>query len=126
MNATAKLFVSMGAIFALLAVLIGAFGAHGLRSRLAPELLAVYQTGVEYHFYHALGLLLIGLLAMHLPASDPLRWAGWVMALGIVLFAGSLYLLALTGARALGAVAPVGGSAFIVAWALVAWAVLRV
>jgi uncharacterized membrane protein YgdD (TMEM256/DUF423 family) len=126
MNPTAKLFVCLGAMAALLAVVIGAFGAHGLRSRLTPELLAVYHTGVEYHFYHALGIVLIGLLALHLPESAPLRWAGWAMTIGIVLFAGSLYALALTGVRTFGAVAPIGGVAFILAWALMLWAVLRV
>ena len=125
MTPTAKLFVTLGAIAAGLAVALGAFGAHALRAKLAPDLLAVYRTGVEYHFYHALGLALVGLVAMHLPESGPLKVGGWLMLAGIALFSGSLYLLAVTGTRAFGAITPIGGVAFILAWALVAWAVLR-
>jgi uncharacterized membrane protein YgdD (TMEM256/DUF423 family) len=121
----AKLFIVIGALAAAAAVALGAFGAHALRTKLSPDLLAVYRTGVEYHFYHALGLVLLGLAVQHLPESGPLKAAGWAMLAGIVLFSGSLYVLALTGIRTLGAVTPVGGVAFIVAWALFAWAVLR-
>lgn len=121
----AKLFIVIGALAAAAAVALGAFGAHALRAKLSPDLLAVYRTGVEYHFYHALGLVLLGLAVQHLPESGPLKAAGWAMLAGIVLFSGSLYVLALTGIRTLGAVTPVGGVAFIVAWALFAWAVLR-
>lgn len=124
MPSTAKLFLAIGCIAALLAVVLGAFGAHGLKARIAPELMAVYKTGVEYQFYHALGLILLGLAAFHLPASAYLRAAGWAMLAGIVLFSGSLYLLALTGLRWLGAVTPFGGAAFIAAWGLFAAAVL--
>jgi uncharacterized membrane protein YgdD (TMEM256/DUF423 family) len=120
-----KLCVLAGAVAALLAVALGAFGAHALRQRLPPDLLAVFQTGVQYHFYHALGLIAVGLLAQHLPASSLVRWAGGLILLGIVLFSGSLYALALSGVRALGAVTPIGGVAFIVAWLLVAVAVAR-
>src|SRR3954471_13370066 len=95
----AKLFLAPGGIFAFLAVAIGAFGAHGLKARLTPEALAIYQTGVQYHFYHALGLILVGLAFLHLPDSPQLRAAGWLMAVGIVLFSGSLYVLALTGQK---------------------------
>lgn len=125
MPACAKLFLALGALFALAAVAIGAFGAHGLKARLAPEMLAVYRTGVEYHFYHALGLLLVGLAFFALEDSTALRASGWLMATGIVLFSGSLYALALSGQKWLGAVAPLGGSAFILAWGAFAWAVLR-
>ena len=125
MPATAKLFLVVGAIAALLAVAFGAFGAHALKTRIAPELMPVYRTGVEYHFYHALGLLLIGLAAFHLPESAYLRSAGWAMLAGIVLFSGSLYLLALTGLTWLGAITPFGGTAFIAAWALFAAAVIK-
>jgi uncharacterized membrane protein YgdD (TMEM256/DUF423 family) len=122
---SAKLFVVLGALSAALAVALGAFGAHALRARLPADLLAVYRTGVEYHFYHALGLVLVGLALQHLPESGPLKAAGWAMVAGIVLFSGSLYVLATSGVRAFGAVTPVGGVAFIAAWALFAWAVLR-
>lgn len=125
MPPAAKLFVALGALAAALAVALGAFGAHALRAKLPADLLAVYRTGVEYHFYHALGLVLVGLALQHLPENGPLKAAGWAMLAGIVLFSGSLYLLATTGIRALGAVTPVGGVAFIAAWLLVAWAALR-
>lgn len=122
---SAKLFLVLGSIAALAAVLVGAFGAHALKERIAPDLLPVYRTGVEYHFYHALGLILIGLAALHMPESGYLKGAGWAMLAGIALFSGSLYLLALTGLRWFGAVTPVGGIAFIVAWGLFAAAVVK-
>jgi uncharacterized membrane protein YgdD (TMEM256/DUF423 family) len=125
MPATTKLFLAAGCIAALLAVAFGAFGAHALKTRIAPELMPVYRTGVEYHFYHALGLMLVGLAAFHLPESACLRTAGWAMLAGIVLFSGSLYLLALTGLTWLGAITPFGGIAFIAAWALFAAAVIK-
>ncbi len=125
MPAAAKLFVSLGSLFALLAVIIGAFGAHGLKTRLSVEMLALYQTGVQYHFYHALGLVLVGLALVHLPDSTSLRVSGWLMGAGIVLFSGSLYALALSGEKWLGAVAPLGGTAFIASWAALAWGMFR-
>ncbi len=117
---SARLFLAIGCIAAVLAVAFGAFGAHALKARIAPELMQVYKTGVEYHFYHALGLILVGMAAFHLPQSAWLRAAGWAMLAGIVLFSGSLYLLALTGLAWLGAITPLGGLGFIVAWGLFA------
>ncbi|MCC6609737.1 MAG: DUF423 domain-containing protein [Burkholderiales bacterium] len=108
-----------------LGVALGAFGAHVLDGRLAPGLVRAYRTGVEYHLVHGLGLLAVGAMALRVPASRPLAWAGALMAAGIVLFSGSLYLLALTGARWLGAVTPFGGVAFIAAWVTLAYAALR-
>ena len=125
MPAKARLFLVAGCVAALLAVAAGAFGAHALKARLAPDMLAVFKTGVEYQFYHAFGLLLVGFAALHLPESAYLRAAGWVMLAGIVLFSGSLYLLALSGVTWLGAVTPLGGLCFIVAWALFAGAFIR-
>jgi uncharacterized membrane protein YgdD (TMEM256/DUF423 family) len=125
MNSTAKLFLTLGAAAAMLAVIVGAFGAHALRAKVPADLLAVYNTGVQYHFWHALGLLAIGLAALHLRDSAMLVWAGWLMLAGIVLFSGSLYVLAVTGVRWLGAITPFGGTAFIAAWALFAWAVVK-
>jgi len=121
----AKLFVSLGALAAALGVALGAFGAHALKARLSAEMLAVWQTAVQYHLWHALGLVAIGILAQHLPASGPLRLAGWLMLAGIVLFSGSLYVLALSSVRWLGAVTPFGGACFIAGWLAVAYAVLR-
>ena len=125
MPKSARLFLAIGAIAMFLAVALGAFGAHALKNQLAPDMLAIYRTGVEYHFYHALGLLLIGLVAWRLPRCAMVQWAGGVMLAGVVLFSGSLYALALMGNRALGVVTPVGGLLLIAAWALLAWAVAR-
>jgi uncharacterized membrane protein YgdD (TMEM256/DUF423 family) len=102
---------------------LGAFGAHALRERLSTEMLNVWHTAVEYHFIHALGLLIVSTLILHFPTSNLLRWSGWLMFAGIVLFSGSLYALALTGTRVLGAITPFGGVLFIVAWALLTAAV---
>jgi uncharacterized membrane protein YgdD (TMEM256/DUF423 family) len=125
MTSAARVFLAAGGLAALAAVALGAFGAHALKGRLAPEMLAVWHTAVEYHLFHALGLLAVGLLAAQLPASAPLKWSGWLMLAGIVLFSGSLYALALTGVRWLGAVTPAGGTAFLAAWALLVMAILR-
>jgi uncharacterized membrane protein YgdD (TMEM256/DUF423 family) len=120
-----KAFLLIGAVAAALAVALGAFGAHALKARLAPDLLTVYHTAVQYHFYHALGLILIGLAAGQMVGSVWLKAAGWTMLAGIVLFSGSLYVLATTGYRWLGAITPVGGLAFIAGWILFAVAVAR-
>jgi uncharacterized membrane protein YgdD (TMEM256/DUF423 family) len=126
MSVTAKLFILLGALAGAAGVALGAFGAHALKARLAPDMLAVWQTAVQYHFWHALALVAIGILvATSLPASTALKWSGWLMVAGLALFSGSLYALALTGARWLGAITPFGGAAWIVAWVLFAWAVLR-
>ena len=125
MPQSAKIFLLLGSLAMMFAVGLGAFGAHGLKDKLSADMLAVYRTGVDYHFYHALGLLALGMIAAHLPESDLVKWSGALMAAGIVLFSGSLYLLALTGTRWLGAITPLGGAAWIVAWALLAAALLR-
>lgn len=125
MSGIAKFCLSFGAAAALTAVALGAFGAHALKARIDAQLLAVYQTAVQYQFWHALGLLIVGVLFFHLPASNPLKWGGILLAVGIVLFCGSLYAIALGGPRGLGIVTPVGGVAWLCAWALLCWAVLR-
>ena len=125
MTTGAKLFLAAGGLAALAAVGLGAFGAHALKGRLSAEMLAVWHTGVEYHVYHALGLLAVGLVATQLAESALLKWSGWLMLAGIVLFSGSLYALALSGERWLGAITPAGGTAFLAAWALFVVAVLR-
>lgn len=121
----AKLFLILGGLNGALVVALGAFGAHGLKARLAPDELAIYQTGIQYHLYHALGLVAVGLTAWHLSESGLLRWAGWLMLAGIVLFSGSLYALGLSGLRWLGAITPFGGLAFIVAWLAFVTALIR-
>lgn len=109
----------------MLVVVLGAFGAHALRARIPSELMASFQTGILYHLFHALGLLVVGLIATHLPASGLVKAAGWLMLAGTLLFSGSLYLLVISGVRALGMVTPFGGFAFIVAWLLLAVALFR-
>ena len=116
MPLTAKLFLVLGSLNAALAVMFGAFGAHALKARVSTEMLAVYQTAVQYHFYHALGLVLVGLAVTQLPESVSLKWSGGLMLAGIVLFSGSLYGLSLSELRWLGVVTPFGGAAFIAAW----------
>jgi uncharacterized membrane protein YgdD (TMEM256/DUF423 family) len=119
-----RLWIALGAANAFLSVAAGAFGAHGLKARLAPDLLTIFETGARYHMYHALGLIAIGLVAQAKP-SPLLSGAGWAMLAGILLFSGSLYALALTGVRALGAITPIGGLGFLAGWALLAVAVWR-
>lgn len=116
----------VGAVFMALAVAMGAFGAHALKDRLDEYSQGVYEKAVFYHFVHGIGILLVSLLARTGVLSAPgAERAGWLMALGIVLFSGSLYALALSGVRVLGAVTPFGGVAFILGWALLAYEAAR-
>jgi uncharacterized membrane protein YgdD (TMEM256/DUF423 family) len=119
----------VGALNGFLAVAAGAFGAHALKARLGPDLLAIFETGARYHMYHALALVAVGLLsALRAPAALPtglLNGAGWAFLVGLLLFSGSLYALALTGVRGLGAITPLGGLGFLTGWALLALAALR-
>ncbi len=119
-----RLFLAAGAISGGLAVAAGAFGAHALRSRLPPDLLAAWKTGAEYQLAHALALLAVGWLTARAPGAAATA-AGWLFLAGTVLFSGSLYALALSGVRALGAVTPLGGVAFLAGWVALAWAALR-
>jgi uncharacterized membrane protein YgdD (TMEM256/DUF423 family) len=125
MPASARLFIALGASFAALGVVLGAFGAHALKARLSPEALAVYHTAVQYHLWHAIGLLAVGLACFQLPPNGWLKASGWLLAAGIVLFSGSLYVFALTGTRWFGAITPFGGGAFILGWLALLLAVLR-
>ena len=117
----ARLALTLGALLAFIAVALGAFGAHALRSRLAPEMTSVWQTAVQYHGGHALALLAVGMLLLHWPDRGALIWAGWSFVVGIALFSGSLYVMALTGAKYLGVVTPIGGVAFLAGWIMLAW-----
>lgn len=121
----ARLCVLAAATALAAAVAFGAFGAHAVRTRLAPESFAVYQTAVQYHFWHALGLLGVGILMGQWPAAQGLAWAAWLLIAGLFLFCGSLYALALTGAVWLGALTPIGGAVFIAGWLVLAWVALR-
>ncbi|WNF37232.1 DUF423 domain-containing protein [Bacillaceae bacterium IKA-2] len=120
-----KLFLLIGSINMVLAVGLGAFGAHGLQARLSERMLEIYQTGVQYHMIHAVGILIIALVAERLGSPGMLLWAGWAMFLGIIFFSGSLYVLSISGIKILGAITPIGGVFFIVAWVLLALSALK-
>ncbi len=117
-------FVRLGALSGFLAVAFGAFGAHALRGRLAPDMQQVFDTAARYQMFHALALLLVGLLIERAP-SRPVRAAGWFFVIGTVLFSGSLYTLALTGVGAWGAVTPFGGLCFLTGWLALAFGASR-
>ena len=122
---TARLALVLGALLSFVAVALGAFGAHALKARLPADMLAVWQTAVQYHGWHALALIAVGLLLLALPGRAGFGFAGWLFVAGIVLFSGSLYALALTGVKELGAVTPVGGLAFLAGWLVLAWSAWR-
>jgi uncharacterized membrane protein YgdD (TMEM256/DUF423 family) len=125
MNAQSQPIIITGAVLAFIGVALGAFGAHALKARLATDMMAVYQTGVQYHLVHALGIVLIGILVQMLPASKWLPIAGWIMTAGVIVFSGSLYALSVSGVRMLGAITPLGGIALLAAWLLVAIGVAK-
>jgi len=112
-----KSILTIAAISGLLAVALGAFGAHGLKGIISPEMLETYKTGVQYQFYHTFALLTVGLL-MNFNPSKALKWSAYLFMIGMVLFSGSLYALAISGVKALGMITPLGGIAWIAAWFL--------
>ena len=118
-------FLLMASLFSALAVALGAFGAHALENRLSADLLSTYEVGVRYHFYHALALLGVVAVISRWPESSAALWAGWLFVIGILIFSGSLYILAFTGIRWLGAITPLGGLAFLAGWLCLALAVRR-
>ena len=119
-----RTFFILAALFGGLGVALGAFGAHALRSIVGPELLVTFETGVRYQMYHAFALMGVVVALSRWPQSSLAVWAGWLFVAGVVIFSGSLYALALSGQRWLGAITPLGGVAFISGWIcllLVAW-----
>jgi len=116
-----RLFFALGSVSGFLAVGLGAFGAHALKARLAPELLATFEVGVRYQMYHALALLAVGWAATRWPGSA-VNASGWLFVAGTAIFSGSLYALSLSGVRWLGAITPIGGAAFLAGWLCLAWA----
>ena len=109
-----KVFIILGALCTMMAVGTGAFGAHGLEGKLSDKYMSVWEKAVNYQMYHGLGLIMIGIISG--TTSINVNWAGWLLFFGIVLFSGSLYILALTQIRILGAITPIGGILFIVGW----------
>ena len=116
-----RTFLLLGAVLGFLGVAFGAFGAHGLRSRLSPDMLAVFETGVRYQMYHVFALLIVSAAIGHLGHARLLAMAGWFFFAGILIFSGSLYALALTSTGVLGAITPVGGLALLAGWACLAF-----
>ena len=119
-----RFFFSAGAIAAFIAVVLGAFGAHSLRSKLTPDMLNIFEVGVRYQMYHALGLFAVAWAITRWPEAN-LDSAGWAFIIGIVIFSGSLYLLSITSMRWLGAITPIGGLAFLAGWAILVWSINR-
>lgn len=119
-----KVFLGLAGVSGFLSVALGAFGAHALKTRLSTEMMAVYQTGIQYQQFHALALLGVALLMGDHP-SPALTNAGWLFTAGTLVFSGSLYALALTEIKLLGAVTPLGGLAFLAGWACLIWAALQ-
>lgn len=118
----ANTIIALGAVFAGLGVALGAFGAHALKERLTPDMLEIFNTAVQYQFYHSFALILLGLFVAR---GGSATGAAWAFTLGILFFSGSLYVLVFTGTKWLGAITPIGGVAFMVGWALFAWSALQ-
>lgn len=117
-----RIFIALGAVNAFLCVVLGALGAHWLKAMLTANMLTNFQIGVQYHFYHAIGLILVGLAMDRFPQVRALKFSGVLMMAGIILFSGTLYVVSLTGWRGLGMVAPLGGSSYMASWLLLAYA----
>ncbi len=120
-----KTFLLLGAVNTFFCIALGAFGAHGLKNVLSDDMLSIFHTGVQYHIYHALGLLFIGLLLLHYSKSRLIELSGWLMLLGIVLFSVILYVMSLTELRILGMITPFGGASFMIAWIVLAVALWK-
>lgn len=118
-------FAMIGAVFAFLSVAFGAFGAHVLAGQLSTQMLGVYNTGAQYEMYHALALLAVGIFLHLNVGGKSMRVAGWLFTIGIVLFSGSLYVLSMTGATALGALTPIGGLLLLAGWVSFALAIAK-
>lgn len=118
------MILSSGIVFAMLAVVLGAFAAHGLKSKISVEMIEVFKTGAQYQFYHGLALIIVAVLMLHIPSSL-LNYSGYLFIAGVVCFSGSLYALALTGIKFFGPITPLGGLFFIVGWILMLVAALK-
>ena len=119
-----RFFFIAGSISAFLGVALGAFAAHGLKTKLSPEMFNIFEVGVRYHMYHALALLAVAWASTRWPGGS-ITAAGWLFLAGTIIFSGSLYLLSLTGLRWLGAITPIGGLAFLLGWLFLTWGILH-
>lgn len=120
-----KIFIILGSLNAFLSVALGAFGAHGLEGKLTERMMNIWEKGVTYQMFHSTGLFLVAFVASKIPDSSLVMWAGWLMCIGIVLFSGSLYVLSTSGIKVLGAITPLGGVAFLIAWTFLAIAAIK-
>lgn len=121
----AKCFLILSSIFGFLSVALGAFGAHALKQKFNDYQMGIFQTGVQYQFFHTLALFLVGVLFLKSPEVSLLKYAGYAFTFGIVIFSGSLYLLAATQVKVLGAITPIGGVSFLIGWAILGVAVYK-
>ncbi|MBM4303689.1 MAG: DUF423 domain-containing protein [Deltaproteobacteria bacterium] len=121
----AKCFLIVGSVFGFLSVALGAFGAHALKQKFNDYQMGIFQTGVQYQFFHTLALFLVGVLFLKSPEVSLLKYAGYAFTFGIVIFSGSLYLLAATQVKVLGAITPIGGVSFLIGWAILGVAVYK-
>ena len=119
-----QIFITISAVFGFLGVALGAFGAHGLKSKLSADMMTIFETGARYHLIHAVALFGIGILARQMDVTA-IKVAGISMIFGILVFSGSLYALAMSGVRVLGAITPIGGLGFLVGWAALAVAAIQ-
>ena len=119
-----RLWIILGAILAALSVLIGAFGAHGLKSKISSENLLIFEIGVRYQMYHSLGLIILGILSFNF-SYEVIKFPGYLFCSGILIFSGSLYLLVITNLRWLGAITPIGGFCFILGWLMLAFNIYK-
>jgi uncharacterized membrane protein YgdD (TMEM256/DUF423 family) len=124
MNQTTKQFLLLGTILMALAVCLGAFGAHGLKKIVSAEMLTVYQTGIQYQFYHALGLCVVAFIS-HIHDTKWVKIAGNIMFVGVIIFSFSLYVLVLLDIKWLGAITPIGGVLMVISWTVLAWSILK-
>ncbi|TMU83980.1 DUF423 domain-containing protein [Bacillus sp. BHET2] len=113
-----KTFIIIGAINAFLSVALGAFGAHALEGKITQKYIDIWNTGVLYQMFHAIGIIIVGVLMGNVTPTSLLSWSGWLMLIGTILFSGSLYVLSLSGVKVLGAITPLGGVSFLAAWVL--------
>jgi uncharacterized membrane protein YgdD (TMEM256/DUF423 family) len=125
LNNNSKKFLAIASFMMALAIALGAFGAHGLKSIVSDSMMKVYTTGVEYHFYNTLGLFIVAFLINFYPSSKKLVRSAWLIFIGMSIFSFSLYLLVLLSMPILGAITPIGGSLLIIAWLMVAYSILK-
>ena len=119
-----RFFFIAGSVSAFLGVALGAFAAHGLKNKLPAEMFNIFEVGVRYHMYHALGLLAVAWASARWPGTS-ITGAGWLFIIGTIIFSGTLYLLSVTGERWLGAITPIGGLCFLLGWLLLAWGIYQ-